>query len=184
MKVNGPGKQEYGQTFLTVSEASMVIFWPTPDFKGRIFVSSGFQTLEVAVGMGGGVLISASAEPHSAGPCTLRNSRGHNTFLSLVPPSGAVSISLCGMFKRLPLVTAQDSSTLSLTPNTSNCIQPASGKSVCVVYVCVCARARMRVCIYVCLLGGDVWWQTTGFTLPPNQATKWTKWSTFNTQNK
>ena len=126
---------------------------PLQTLKGEYLSALGSKRWRWRWGWGG-VLISASAEPHSAGPCTLRNSRGHNTFLSLVPPSGAVSISLCGMFKRLPLVTAQDSSTLSLTPNTSNCIQPASGKSVCVVYVCVCVRARACVCASMCVYWG------------------------------
>ena len=50
----------------------------------------------------------------------------------------------------------------SFTPNTSNCLQPASSKSLCVrVCVCVCACVCVHVChIYMGLGGWDeVWWQ-------------------------
>ena len=44
MKVNNPGKVKTGtmEKFLTVGEVCVATFWPTPGFKCRTFVSSGF----------------------------------------------------------------------------------------------------------------------------------------------
>ena len=44
------------KTLLAVGEACVAVFRPTPGFKGRTFVTSGFPKE--------GTLISASAVPH------------------------------------------------------------------------------------------------------------------------
>ena len=41
MKVNRPGRE---RKVVAVSEAFRAIFWPTPGFQRRTFVSSGFST--------------------------------------------------------------------------------------------------------------------------------------------
>ena len=74
-------------------------------------------------------------------------------FQPLVPPSGTISLSLCNMFK---LCLASSHSlrlifSLSLTPNTSNCLQPASSKSLC---VCMQGMLHAPVSIYEWGRGG------------------------------
>ena len=59
-----------------------------------------------------------------------------------VPPSATVSFSLCIML-RFCLPSSHRSKlncSLSVTPNTSTCLQPASSKRVCVC-VCVCVNS-------------------------------------------
>ena len=89
-------------------------------------------------------------------------------FRSLFPLSGTTSLSLCDMLTLLSSFKSQLKThffSLSLSPNTSSCLQPASSKCVCVcVCVCVCAcvcvracacvRARARVCVCVDIVRG------------------------------
>ena len=81
-----------------------------------------------------------------------RNVKDSAPFLSLVTPSGTISLSLCNMLKFcLPLShSSRPTISWSLTPNISNSLQPASCKCMCVcVCVCACVRACVRVCVWV-----------------------------------
>ena len=84
-----------------------------------------------------------------------RHFRDSAPFLSLVPLSGTISLSLCDMLCKLCLPSSHSSTftfSLSLTFNTSNCLQPARSKCVCVcVRACVraCVGACVRACVYV-----------------------------------
>ena len=89
-----------------------------------------------------------------------RNVKDSMPFLSLVPLSGTISLSLCDMLQ-LCLPSSHSSRltfSLSLTPNTSHCLQPASRKCVCMygwtastsqwapAYVCMCVCGHVWVC--------------------------------------
>ena len=71
-------------------------------------------------------------------------------FRSLIAPCGIMLLSLCDMLKLCLPSSHSPRLFLSLTPNTSNCLQPASSKSLSVcLSVCLCLCLYVCVCVWV-----------------------------------